>query len=145
MGELKAIPKERVEKLEAAMLSLPQVECPVRNIFGPGLYVREMSAPAGALIIGHEHRNEHLCVLLQGTLRILRDDGTAEDVSAPATFTAKAGRKIAYVLEDIIFQNIFATEERDLEKLEAALITKSDIWTQYQLEEQLKALQGEST
>jgi hypothetical protein len=117
----------KIERLEGAMLALPQVECPVDHFFASGVYVRQMTAPAGTLIVGHEHKTEHVCILLKGSMTIATPEGV-RTVSAPLTFIAPPGRKVAVVLEDIVFQNIHATEERDLDKIEAQIITKSETW-----------------
>ena len=130
---------EKIERLEGAMLQHEQVECPVDHFFASGVYVRQMTAPAGTLIVGHEHKTEHVCVLLKGSMTIATPDGVTR-VSAPLTFIAKPGRKVALVHEDIVFQNIHATEERDLDKIEAQVITKSETWNETQaLVERLRA------
>lgn len=121
----------KIERLEGAMLALPQVECPVDHFFASGVYVRQMTAPAGTLIVGHEHKTEHVCILLKGSMTIATPEGV-RTVSAPLTFIAPPGRKVAVVLEDIVFQNIHATEERDLDKIEAQIITKSETWNDAQ-------------
>jgi hypothetical protein len=121
----------KIERLEGEMLALPQVECPVDHFFASGVYVRQMTAPAGTLIVGHEHKTEHVCILLKGSMTIATPEGV-RTVSAPLTFIAPPGRKVAVVLEDIVFQNIHATEERDLDKIEAQIITKSETWNDAQ-------------
>jgi hypothetical protein len=121
----------KIERLEGAMLALPQVECPVDHFFASGVYVRQMTAPAGTLIVGHEHKTEHVCILLKGSMTIATPEGV-RTVSAPLTFIAPPGRKVAVVLEDIVFQNVHATEERDLDKIEAQIITKSETWNDAQ-------------
>ncbi len=127
--------------IEKELLSQPQVECPVTHHFGGGIYMREMSAPAGTLLLGHEHKGEHMCVLLKGSLRLQNENGTTSDITAPITFVAPAGRKLALTLEDVSFLNIHPNteEERDIEKLEERWVTKSE---HYQLTE--KSLEGES-
>jgi hypothetical protein len=38
------------------------------------------------------------------------------------TFVGGAGRKVAYILETTVFQNILATDETDIEVLENMLV-----------------------
>ena len=45
--------EQKVQTLEAVFLEQPQVDCPVVHRFGPGIYIREVTIPAGALSIGH--------------------------------------------------------------------------------------------
>ena len=74
--------------------------------------------PAGSIIVGKPHKTEHLCIMLQGRMKLLMKDGEVRELVAPMTFVGKPGRKIAYIIETVVFQNVFATDETDIEKLE---------------------------
>jgi len=115
-----------VEQLEAQMLKLPQVDCPVLHHFGPGIYIREVQMPAGTFAIGHRQKEHHFNVLLAGKVAILDDDGTPRVVSAPLMYSGKPGRKVGYIVEDVVWQNIYPTEETDIEKLESRFLDKSN-------------------
>jgi hypothetical protein len=116
---------DAVEQLEAQMLELPQVDCPVLHHFGPGIYIREVRMPAGTFAIGHRQKEEHLNILLAGKVAMLDDDGTPRVVSAPLMYSGKPGRKVGYIVEDVVWQNIYSTEETDIEKLESRFLDKS--------------------
>lgn len=103
-----------------------QVEAQVIHRFGPGIYIREALLPAGSLIIGHTHKTEHTNIMIKGRLLILHADGTTSELVAPACFTAKPGRKIAVILEDVIWQNVYATTETDVRILEELFLDKTD-------------------
>jgi hypothetical protein len=107
------------QTLTAATLKCPQPKCPVIHHFCPGLYIREAHLSAGDLIVGHFHKSEHTNIFLKGKLRMFRQDGSFEDLTAPMMFVGQPGQKVAYILEDVIWQNVYATTERDVEKLEA--------------------------
>lgn len=128
----KAFTEFDVQKLEAAFLDLPQADCPITHRFAPGIYIREVRMPAGSYVIGHHHTTDHLNIMLSGHLTILNEDGTKTDLKAPQTFIAPSGRKIAYIHEDVIWQNVFATDERDVETLEAMFLDKSEAWLEAQ-------------
>jgi hypothetical protein len=96
----------------------PQVSCPVYHRFGPGLYIRELHMVVGTIAIGRIQRFEHMNVFIKGKVRVLNPDGTTDDIEAPMTFVGRPGRKVGMVLEDMIWQNIYATDETDIEKLE---------------------------
>lgn len=133
---------QRIEQAEAQLLALPQVECPIAHHFGPGLYIREITFPPGVFVIGHEHIDDHMNIMLKGALLLLGDDGKAKELRAPTLFVGKPGRKVAYVLEETVWQNIYATEERDLEKLEKLLVKKSPSWCLHNQKEQLMQIDG---
>lgn len=101
---------------------LPQAQCPVRHLFGPGVYMRELSAKAGTVIIGRRQLTTHRCILVRGRLTFLNDDASITEMSAPQEFEAGPGRKIARVDEDMTFVNVYETDETDVEALEALLL-----------------------
>ena len=41
------MPNLIVADLEKEMLEMPQADCPVAHHFGPGIYIREVTLPAG--------------------------------------------------------------------------------------------------
>lgn len=136
-------PVDLTDQVEAKLLELPQIDCPVLHHFGPGVYIREVRMPAGSLILGHRHRNAHTNILVQGRLKFLNEGGETVELVAPAVLTSNPGRKLACIIEDTIWQNVYATEEKDVEKLEAALLDKSDAWLEhkdqvFKLEENLR-------
>lgn len=124
-------PVDLTDQVEAKLLELPQVDCPVLHHFGPGVYIREVRMPAGSLILGHRHRNAHTNILVQGRLKFLNEGGEVVELVAPVVLTSNPGRKLAYIMEDTVWQNVYATEEKDVEKLEAALLDKSDAWLEH--------------
>jgi hypothetical protein len=124
--------EQDVLRLESAFLKEEQVDCPVTHHFGPGVYIREVLLPAGAYIIGHAHKDAHLNVMLEGRLTIIKDDGTRREMTAPQTFVSKPGRKIAYIHETVRWQNIYATPETDVDKLETLLFDKSAVFVESQ-------------
>lgn len=121
------IASKDVDALEEKFLELPQVACGVTHKFGPGVYMREVRLPKASYVIGHHQNFEHVCIFIKGRITFFKDEGPVE-MSAPLTFVAKPGRKIAYIHEDSIFINVYPTNETDVEKLEAHYLTKSDAW-----------------
>jgi hypothetical protein len=116
------------EQIEAKLLELPQINCPVTHHFGPGIYIREVRMPAGSFILGHKHKTEHTNILVSGRLRFLNEGGDAVELVAPCVLNSNSGRKLAYIIEDVIWQNVYATDERDIKKLDETFVCKSDAW-----------------
>lgn len=132
-AEMEQVPQaiSVVEKAEAALIDLPQVECPVTHHFAPGVYCRQIVMPAGSIVIGHEHMTEHLNFVLKGRA-VVMVDGVRHDVQAPFVITSKPGtRKVALVLEDLVWVTVHPTTETDVEKLEATLIRKSQTFLEH--------------
>jgi hypothetical protein len=116
--------RERVLTVERMLQKAPQVECPVRHYFIPGMYAREITIPAKTIITGAVHKQESIVVLSAGRMRLATEDGELE-IRAPFTMTVMPGAKnLAVALEDCVWTNFFATDETDLDKL-AELLTES--------------------
>lgn len=124
--------REHLPELERAMLAAEQVECPVTHHFSPGVYTRQCDMPAGAIVLGQTHREVHQCVLLKGRLRLLEEDGTLRDVSAPAIFLGKPGRKFFKVLEDATLLNVYAATETDPQAIEDRVIEKTQTYLDWE-------------
>lgn len=119
-------PVDATEQIEAQLLQLPQVECPVLHHFGPGIYIREVRMPAGTFAIGHRQKEQHLNILLSGKVAMLDKDGLPKVVSAPFMYSGEPGRKVGYIIEDVVWQNIYSTEETNIDKLEERFLDKSN-------------------
>jgi hypothetical protein len=132
MSNLQAITEEKVQRLEKAFLQEKQADCPVMHRFGPNIYIREVSIPAGTFSIGHYQKTEHLNIMLAGRVLMVNEDGSKTELVAPQVFVSKPGRKIGYILEDITWQNVYSTNETDIEKLEAMFLEKSITWQESQ-------------
>lgn len=119
---------KNIEKLEGALMKLPQADCPVTHTFGPGVCLREVKLPAGSIVIGHHQNFEHVNIFVKGRVSMRNDDGTFTEMKAPMTFVGKPGRKIGYIHEDVVWLNVWKTDEKDVEKIETHFLTKSQTW-----------------
>ena len=117
-----------VKNLEIECLRQDQVECPVIHRFGPGIYIREVHIPADTFAIGHYQKHEHVNIFLKGRLFMLNDNGSTSELKAPMLFIGKPGRKCGYICEDVVWLNIYSTNETDVNKLESIFLDKSKEW-----------------
>lgn len=109
--------REKILRLEASMTDQPQVECPVRHTFAPGLYAREMTIPKGVAAVGAIHKTKHITTISKGRILLMTDDGIVE-ICAPYTGVSEAGiKRAAYALEDTVMTCYHPTNETDLDKL----------------------------
>jgi hypothetical protein len=137
MSNIQVITEEKVQRLEKHFLKEKQADCPVTHHFGPNIYIREVRIPAGTFSIGHYQKTEHLNIMLAGRVTMVNEDGSHTELSAPQTFVAKPGRKIGYIHEDLIWQNVYVTSETDIEKLEDMFLLKSMTWQDHQNSQKL--------
>jgi len=120
----------KLDELEAQFLGLPQVECPVVHHFGPGIYIREVTLPAGAVAIGHHQKHPHTNIMLTGSVVMPDGQGGNKVLKAPLIFTGQPGRKIGYVVALTIWQNVYPNpdDEHEIEVLEGRWLDKSEAW-----------------
>ena len=117
------------DQIQKATLAVPQTDLPVVHIFLPGIYVRRMFLKAGCWIVGHYHKQDHLCRLIKGEMSVMID-GRWVRMKAPMDFKGKPGRKIAVTHEDMIFENAWFTDIRDVETLEEILLDKTEYFNE---------------
>lgn len=129
--ELQSKAEDMLEVLEEKMLvdtSLSKPICPLKHTFSDGVYIREITMPTGAVILGHKHNTRHMNIISKGAC-ILVDIETGEltDIIAPYTFESDVGvRKLLYIIEECVWTTIHATDETDIDILESTLVTPSD-------------------
>lgn len=128
---------ECAEAVQKQVGSLPQIDLPTHHHFAPSIYMRQMDAPAGALVVSKMHRTEHMNILLKGSLTIVTENGI-EYLEAPLILKSKAGTKrIGYFHEDSTWVTVHPTNSTDLEEIEAQVIVP-----ECEVQEFLKSLQG---
>jgi hypothetical protein len=145
-GTPAAINPPKVERIEAELLRLPQVEVPLQHRFAPGIYLREVVMPAGTIVIGHQHKTEHFNIVLSGRA-LVSMNGVTREIVAPCILKSEVGvRKILYIREEMRWATIHPTDETDVAKLEDSLIVKSSAWLDYSKEvEKIQLLAEENS
>ena len=109
--------REQVQQIEDMMQGMPPAFLPIKHYFANGMYAREMFMPAGTILTGAVHKTTHFCILSQGHVHVISEDGIM-DLVAPVTIVSQPGPKRAiHALEDTVWTNIHATNETDLDKL----------------------------
>lgn len=94
--------------------------------FAPDVYMRQMDAKAGDLVVSKMHRTEHMNILLKGSITILTEDGV-QHLEAPVVLKSRAGTKrIGYFHEDSSWITVHPTNETDLEKIEELVIVPKE-------------------
>lgn len=132
--------RARLAALREAVADFPQVGLETLHHLIGGVYVREVRHPAGVLVVGKEHRKEHLFLLAQGRLSVSGGD-EAREIEGPAIFRCEAGsRKAAYALTDCVIYTVHRTDNTEPEAIEAELIASSDEPVLFDFDNQLKRI-----
>jgi quercetin dioxygenase-like cupin family protein len=113
------------QEMGEVLLGLPgRIEPELEHFHAPGLYARKITLPAGSLAVGKKHKTTHISVLAKGHIAVRGVNGKPDHhMRAGDTMVTPAGsQRAVYAFEESVFVCIHATDETDLEKLEAQLI-----------------------
>ena len=98
---------------------------PLKHTFADGVYVREISIPAGHMVVGKIHRHEHLNFISKGRVTVITEQGGVEELVAPVTMISPPGvKRLLFTHEDTVWTTVHVTNERDLDKIEEQVIAK---------------------
>ena len=121
--------REGIERFSNWVESMPDAlgedPFPLYHKFGGGVYTREMHTPAGYTIVGKIHKKESMVYVVKGKL-IVSDENQTRVIEAPAQFTCGGKlKRVAYVLEDLIWIDIHATDAINVEDAENEIFAKN--------------------
>jgi len=119
--------RRKLERLDEAVLSFPQVEMPAKHHFSHGVYARELFIPKDTVLTGRIHKRSQINILVKGEISVLTESGI-ERICAPATIVSPPGTKRAgYAHEDTIWITVCGTDSdsTDPDELEAELTTRT--------------------
>jgi hypothetical protein len=117
-----------VSKCVDELIKMEQVDAPVEHKFSPGVYVRQITMPAGTFVIGHKHKTQHLNIVMTGRAKVMMN-GIVEEIVAPCIFESQSGvQKVLLIEEDMVWATVHTNPEncQDVVKLEESLIDVSE-------------------
>lgn len=125
------LPKQSLDfdALEVALQrNFPAVDAPLKHIFTPGLYTRQVLLRKGCIYTSKVHKTEHPFIVSMGHVSVYNEHGIClQEIKAPWTGITQAGaRRMVLVHEDCIWTTFHAnpTDTQDLDEIESKLIEK---------------------
>jgi hypothetical protein len=111
---------------------------PIRHHFAPGVYAREVTIPAGKVVVGEIHKTRHLNILSKGKITVWTDEGM-KTLEAPFTLTSNPGTKrVGLTHSEVVWTTIHPTDETDIQRLQEQLIAKDFSEVEFSEKPQLK-------
>ena len=99
---------------------------PISSRYAKGMYVRQITIPAGNLVVGRLHREDHYNVITKGKVSVLTEEGGLEVFTAPVSMISPAGcKRVLFTHEDTEWTTTHVTELTDVDAIEAAVIAPS--------------------
>lgn len=113
--------RRRIHTLEAALLAhVPGADTgpePVHLIVD-GMYFRQLTIPAGLVVVSKRHGREHLCTVSRGSATVFTEDGMTL-IQAPFSWVSPAGAKrVLFVHEEIVWATVHRTDGETVEECE---------------------------
>jgi len=113
-----------IADLQDVIGGMDQLELEPVHRFSEGLYARELTLPAGSVVIGKIHKHAHLNVIMSGRCTVTTPFGS-EELEGPMIFESKPDTKRAvYAHTDTVWITFHPTEETDLDVIEEQIISK---------------------
>lgn len=119
--------REAILRLQGAIISegrdVGPASCPVKHHFAPGSYGREMTLPAGLVVVGKIHKHAHINVISKGRVQVFTEQEGVLELAAPCTFVSSPGTKrVVHVLEETVWTTVHVTDKTDLAEIEREVI-----------------------
>lgn len=129
LAESKNLPSyEKIMELQNSMIDI-QCEQPIpTHFFAEGMYLRELTVPAGMLMVGKIHRHEHFLIVTKGKAIVVSE--FSRDMVEPGHISVSKpmSKRVVLAIEDTQFITIHLNEKnsKDLEEIEKYVIIKDE-------------------
>lgn len=133
----------KLDAIEKEMALLPQITCPIDDLFTPNLYTRICNIPKGTFLTSEIHKTEHPFFIMAGRIQVVNvETNDAVIYEAPFIGVTKPNtRRMLYALEDTVWATCHVTQETDVEKIGEAILEQRDhLVPQYKISNQFKTL-----
>lgn len=119
--------RDRVSRLQAELMKLPQYEPETKHYFHGGMYCREVWRQAGVLVVGKVHKKEHFYLIVSGTVSITTDEGV-QRITGPRLFMCVPGTKRAvYAETDALCMTFHVVDAATVEEAERELVEPDEL------------------
>jgi hypothetical protein len=111
-----------INEFEAGLAALGdevKVDLPLKHTFTPGLYLRQIFMPAGAVVVSRRHLTEHPFIVLTGSTDVFDEQGgyLARIVAPYVGVTPPGTRRVLYIIEDCVWLTAHATDLTDPDEI----------------------------
>ena len=112
LGELEQAIRERLQPVPFETI----------HTFAPGLYIRTVRLPAGAVATGRVHKTEHAFFLTKGEATVAGELGVRRVGPGFQCISAPGTKRAIFCHTDVECSNVHVTTETDLARLEGDLV-----------------------
>jgi hypothetical protein len=128
MSDLSITPSlEQINRLQAEMVKLPQIELPTEHYFAGGMYCRKVFRPAGTTIVGKVHKKAHLFLCAKGQILAWSETGMRTLNAGDVVESQPGTKRVTYAVEDSIGVTFHVTDKTDLDDIESELVEPDEL------------------
>ena len=130
-AEQKKVFRARIAVIEKKLIARPgTTECKgmsddhyaLKHSFADGMYIRELTVPAGVLTVTKIHSQTHPFFIQKGRLAIYSEKGV-QWIDAPYNGITQAGTKrVVWHESEVVIITVHRTNEMDLDKIEGDIV-----------------------
>ena len=123
-GSPPEVMRERIDDLVQRMLSTPLAEqrsLRVEHVIEDGMYMRKLFIPKDTVLAGKIHLKSCLNIVASGDITVLTEFGLRRCQAGFTGVSQRGTQKVGHAHADTIFINVFRTDNKDLESIEAEI------------------------
>lgn len=118
--------RDQIDRLQAEMVKMPQLELQTEHFFVPGMYCRRVYRPAGTLIVGKVHKHPHFFLCAKGEIIAWTESGMRKLQAGDVVECQPGTKRVTLATQDSIGVTIHKTEKTDLDDIETELVEPDD-------------------
>jgi len=118
---------EQINRLQAEMVKMPQIELPTEHYFAGGMYCRKVFRPAGTTIVGKVHKKAHLFLCAKGQILAWSETGMRTLNAGDVVESQPGTKRVTYAVEDSIGVTFHVTDKTDLDDIESELVEPDEL------------------
>ena len=121
--------REQITLLQEAMLPIQSDQPEPKHFFAPGMYLRELTIPAGMLMVGKIHKHGHFLMVLKGRAEVISEFGRMTVEAGHISVSPPGVKRIVLALEEVQFVTVHLnpTDTEDLVLIEAEHIEREEL------------------
>jgi len=126
--------REQIEKLQAEMSAMPHSELQLasdamqtEHYFHAGMYARKLSRPAGTLIVGKVHKQDHYFLCAKGEIIAWSEKGMVHLYAGDIIESRPGTKRVTLAVTDAIGITFHKTDKTDLDEIEKDLVEPDEL------------------
>jgi quercetin dioxygenase-like cupin family protein len=126
--------REQIERLQMEISQMPQTELQfatdamqTEHYFHGGMYARKLIRPAGTLIVGKVHKQDHYFLCAKGEIIAWSEKGMMHLYAGDIIESRPGTKRVTLAVTDAIGITFHKTDKTDLDEIEKEMIELDDL------------------